>query len=83
MGLTSGLSPHSSERVEFVEALLFLVFAGRLVARIELGRGSLLLFAVGGGRAGIGAGLYLRGVGHIALTAREEIWNEIRWRIDY
>ena len=25
----------------------------------------------------------LRGVGHIALTAREEIWNEIRWRIDY
>jgi triacylglycerol lipase len=25
----------------------------------------------------------LRGVGHIALTAREEIWNEIRWRIEY
>ena len=25
----------------------------------------------------------LRGVGHIALTAREEIWNEIRRRIDY
>ncbi len=25
----------------------------------------------------------LRGVGHIALTTREEIWNEIRWRIDY
>jgi hypothetical protein len=25
----------------------------------------------------------LRGVGHLALTAREEIWNEIRWRIDY
>jgi pimeloyl-ACP methyl ester carboxylesterase len=25
----------------------------------------------------------LRGVGHIALTGREEIWNEIRWRIDY
>jgi pimeloyl-ACP methyl ester carboxylesterase len=25
----------------------------------------------------------LRGVGHVALTAREEIWNEIRWRIDY
>jgi pimeloyl-ACP methyl ester carboxylesterase len=25
----------------------------------------------------------LRGVGHIALTRREEIWNEIRWRIDY
>ena len=25
----------------------------------------------------------LRGTGHIALTAREEIWNEIRWRIDY
>ncbi len=25
----------------------------------------------------------LRGVGHLALTAREEIWNEIRWRIEY
>jgi triacylglycerol lipase len=25
----------------------------------------------------------LRGTGHIALTAREEIWNEIRWRIEY
>lgn len=25
----------------------------------------------------------LRGVGHIALTGREEIWNEIRWRIEY
>ena len=25
----------------------------------------------------------LRGVGHIALTAREEVWNEIRRRIDY
>ena len=25
----------------------------------------------------------LRGVGHIALTAREEVWNEIRWRIEY
>jgi triacylglycerol lipase len=25
----------------------------------------------------------LRGVGHIALTTREEIWNEIRRRIDY
>jgi len=25
----------------------------------------------------------LRAVGHIALTAREEIWNEIRRRIDY
>jgi pimeloyl-ACP methyl ester carboxylesterase len=25
----------------------------------------------------------LRGVGHLAMTAREEIWNEIRWRIDY
>ena len=25
----------------------------------------------------------LRGVGHIAMTAREEIWNEIRRRIDY
>jgi triacylglycerol lipase len=25
----------------------------------------------------------LRGVGHIALAGREEIWNEIRWRIDY
>ena len=25
----------------------------------------------------------LRGVGHIALTAREEIWKEIRRRIDY
>ena len=25
----------------------------------------------------------LRGVGHIALTGREEIWNEIRRRIDY
>ena len=25
----------------------------------------------------------IRGVGHIALTAREEIWNEIRWRIEY
>jgi len=25
----------------------------------------------------------LRGVGHIAMTAREEVWNEIRWRIDY
>ena len=25
----------------------------------------------------------IRGVGHIALTAREEIWNEIRRRIDY
>ena len=25
----------------------------------------------------------LRGVGHIAMTAREEVWNEIRRRIDY
>ncbi len=25
----------------------------------------------------------LRGVGHIAMTGREEIWNEIRRRIDY
>jgi pimeloyl-ACP methyl ester carboxylesterase len=25
----------------------------------------------------------LRGVGHLAMTAREEIWNEIRRRIDY
>ena len=25
----------------------------------------------------------LRGVGHLALTAREEVWNEIRWRIEY
>ncbi len=25
----------------------------------------------------------LRGTGHLALTAREEIWNEIRRRIDY
>ena len=25
----------------------------------------------------------LRATGHIALTSREEIWNEIRWRIDY
>ena len=25
----------------------------------------------------------LRGVGHLAMTAREEVWNEIRRRIDY
>ena len=25
----------------------------------------------------------LRGVGHIELPAREEVWNEIRWRIEY
>jgi pimeloyl-ACP methyl ester carboxylesterase len=25
----------------------------------------------------------LRGVGHLALAAREEVWNEIRWRIEY
>ena len=58
----SGYSLHSSKRIEFVDALLFLVFAGRLVARIKLGRRGLLLLAVGGG-SGIGAGLHLRGGG--------------------
>src|SRR5260370_10795607 len=53
------------ERVEFVEALLFLVFAGRLVARVKLGRGRLLLFAVCGSSARIGAGLHLRSVMHV------------------
>jgi triacylglycerol lipase len=25
----------------------------------------------------------IRGVGHVALAGREEIWKELRWRIDY
>ncbi len=61
----------SLERVELVESLLLLVFAGRLVARIILGRRGLLLgFAVGRGSAGIGAGLHLRSCLHIVGLRR-------------
>ena len=58
------------ERVEFVEALLFLFLAARFVVRITFGRLRLLLFAVGRGGAGIGAGLHLRGMGHIVGLCR-------------